>query len=319
MNWRSARQFGKPAISVIALGALLLWADSSEILDRVSTLSLGVWAVAVGFATGQVLLTASRWWLFLANRTTGRSFFAVLEIHLLGLIAGSFLLGGLGSAIMRAALVHRLRIPLATGLASVLADKLAATAGLAVLLLATAPFALTMTGSATIWNAALWASASVAAAVVIMVPLVRTQLGREFRTDVARFLARIWSVLGEIARDRSTISRALGLTVVSQLFLFAATFAIANGMEIRVSFWQLLVIFPAVSFVASLPISVGGWGIREGAMVFALSLLGVGFESALTLSIVVGFTSLAAILPAALLCLINRHRPTAKHAQNASP
>jgi glycosyltransferase 2 family protein len=52
------------------------------------------------------------------------------------------------------------------------------------------------------------------------------------------------------------------------------------------------------------PISIAGWGVREGVMVGVLGGIGIGAEHALALSVAVGATSLAngliGVLPLAL-------------------
>ena len=122
------------------------------------------------------------------------------------------------------------------------------------------------------------------------------------RLSLMKIAGETGRVCRDMAREPTTIVRALALTIFGQAFLFLAAFVIANGMGIDVAFWKLLIVLPSVSFLASIPITIGGWGIREGAMILGLSLLGVGYEAALTLSIILGIASILAILPAGVLC-----------------
>jgi uncharacterized membrane protein YbhN (UPF0104 family) len=62
---------------------------------------------------------------------------------------------------------------------------------------------------------------------------------------------------------------------------------ICMALSIEVSFVQLMWVVPVVSLLQSLPISIAGIGVREGAYVYLLQLQGVPGESALALSLTV--------------------------------
>ncbi len=57
--------------------------------------------------------------------------------------------------------------------------------------------------------------------------------------------------------------------------------------------------------VTTLPISIAGWGVREGAMVAAFSLVGVPVEGALVLSILFGLLILLISLPGGVVWMLS--------------
>jgi hypothetical protein len=63
-----------------------------------------------------------------------------------------------------------------------------------------------------------------------------------------------------------------------------------------------LVFIPVVTVVTLLPVSVGGWGLREGALLALFGLVGVPSHDALAFSVLFGFVGIVASLPA-LACL----------------
>ena len=65
-------------------------------------------------------------------------------------------------------------------------------------------------------------------------------------------------------------------------------------------------LIPPILLILTLPISIGGWGIREGAMIWAFALVGVTNEEALVLSVLFGFATLAITLPGGLIWLLTR-------------
>jgi len=82
---------------------------------------------------------------------------------------------------------------------------------------------------------------------------------------------------------------SLGLMLLSFAILFGAVFP--EG-----SLPVLLSIAAIVSFAAGLPISFGGWGLREFASIYILGLMGVEVGAALAASIVSGLLSTLAVL-----------------------
>jgi len=76
----------------------------------------------------------------------------------------------------------------------------------------------------------------------------------------------------------------------------------------EVSFTSMMVLVPPVLLISMLPISVAGWGVREGAMVVALNLVGAPAHQSLALSICFGLCLVAISLPGGVLWFISRRQ-----------
>jgi glycosyltransferase 2 family protein len=82
---------------------------------------------------------------------------------------------------------------------------------------------------------------------------------------------------------------AAWLAALLQHFLRVASLAcLAEGLGLDIPFALLFAVTPAALLMAMLPISLGGWGIRELTFVYFLGAVGVGAEPALSLSIAFG-------------------------------
>ena len=56
------------------------------------------------------------------------------------------------------------------------------------------------------------------------------------------------------------------------------------------------------------PVSIAGWGTREGAMILVLSLIGVDFNQALGVSVLLGLSFLLSGIPGGFVWLLGvRH------------
>ena len=80
----------------------------------------------------------------------------------------------------------------------------------------------------------------------------------------------------------------------------AAIYCIALSIDVHLSLYYYLVAIPPVFLFMIVPISFAGWGIREGAMVAILSLVGVDKEKILVISIVYGIILIISSIPGAL-------------------
>ena len=71
----------------------------------------------------------------------------------------------------------------------------------------------------------------------------------------------------------------------------------------------IVLIIPLVMLLMIIPVSIAGWGVRDGAMVVGMGYLVVAPEQAFTLSIIYGIMLLAIALPGGLVWLAHRHYP----------
>ena len=108
-------------------------------------------------------------------------------------------------------------------------------------------------------------------------------------------------------------------------FALAAVFALAGTTHLLnvLVFWMLgqsigltmtieqwFIVAPTVLLISMLPISIGGWGVREGAMVVALHGFGIPTEEALLPSILFGLCAVTATLPGAIFWISTRKLST---------
>ncbi|MBX6422924.1 lysylphosphatidylglycerol synthase transmembrane domain-containing protein [Thermosulfurimonas sp. F29] len=94
---------------------------------------------------------------------------------------------------------------------------------------------------------------------------------------------------------------AYGLAV--QILYVVQFWVLAGGLHLGLPFKDYLVIVPVTGFLASLPVSLGGLGVRETSLVYFLGLRGLPQEKGLLLGLLVYSTVLAGALPGAILYL----------------
>jgi uncharacterized protein (TIRG00374 family) len=98
------------------------------------------------------------------------------------------------------------------------------------------------------------------------------------------------------------------LSVVGHLISVVVFYMLAESLELGVTFLDCLVMVPSVLLLATVPVSVAGWGVREGAMVAAFGLLGVPAGGAAAASVLFGLGMAITALPGGLLWFMNADR-----------
>lgn len=79
------------------------------------------------------------------------------------------------------------------------------------------------------------------------------------------------------------------------------------GLGLPLDWGQAAAAFPPVLLIAMVPISVGGWGLREGGMIISLAVFGIGTTDAATLSVVFGLLQLVVGLAGGVFVLSRPH------------
>jgi uncharacterized membrane protein YbhN (UPF0104 family) len=111
------------------------------------------------------------------------------------------------------------------------------------------------------------------------------------------FLGRLSERYFQVYSSLSSISLQLGLSILIHLFAMTAFFMIGKGVGMPFSLQVYLALVPPVILLTILPISLAGWGVREGAMIGFFLLIGADKSMVLTLSILYGLISLVGSLP----------------------
>ncbi|MCC6009073.1 MAG: flippase-like domain-containing protein [Rhodobacteraceae bacterium] len=275
------------AAGLLALVARLV--DAPAALALLGGASPQWLALAFGLLSAQIVLSALRWRLT-ADRL-GHAFGAgqAIREYYLGVLANFALPGGVLGDAARAV---RARHGAGLGVA-VQAVVLERMAGQVALVLALIPGLLLWPGLAP-WGLALAAALLVAAGGLVTGP------GRR----AGRIVARAW-----LSRGAWPAQAGLSAAILAaNLGAFAAC-AAATGVPLPAT--AALVLIPLALAAMLIPVSVAGWGLREGAAALLWPLAGLSAEAGVAASIAFGLVALAAVLPGLALMLSGRHAPAA--------
>ena len=294
----------------LVISAGLIWYAFSRI-DASSALA-EMRALAPVAAVGAVVLifvqcgvAASRLRHLLDAIGRHLSFPASFDAVLIGAFFSQTLISFVGGDAMRVWRVTRKNIPLGDAARAVLYDRVLGFVGLILLIVAGLPVLFSVVHDKRVHAAILVLVGSAVAGCIMLLSLHKLPaVWRRHR--VFLFAAELSRMGHELLRAPRRLLVLLGLSIIIQVFNVLILFAVGKGIGVQVDFVTSLVLVPPVLFLSMMPISFAGWGVREAAMVAALSAVGVPASQSVAMSICYGLGMIIASLPGGVLWLYAR-------------
>lgn len=278
--------------------------------EQLARLPLWAFAAAVVLQIGQVALVALRWTLVGGQLGLPLGFADSFRMWMVSQFFGQVLPSSFGGDAVRLAIAVRAGMSWRAVLNSILADRVVGLAVLALLAVLLSPLAFAQgvgrgVGLSIIAYAAI--VLSVAAAIVLF-PIVVPATLRRFRPvgEIERFSSDLRRVLS----PNRALTKILMLAVLGHLLLPVCVFILALGLGLPLSLFDALLLVVPVQLFLSLPLSVAGWGLREGAMIVMLGFAGIAAPQALAVSALLGVTTIGAAMPGSLFWLRERRTRT---------
>jgi uncharacterized membrane protein YbhN (UPF0104 family) len=123
------------------------------------------------------------------------------------------------------------------------------------------------------------------------------------RWPLVEWLAELSATFGRLLVHPRHGAATLAISVLGHLVSIFVIYALFHALGTDVTLRQCLVLTPFPLLLSLLPLSVSGWGVREGALVVAFGLVGVPAATTLAVSVVFGVILLVSSLPGGLLLL----------------
>jgi uncharacterized membrane protein YbhN (UPF0104 family) len=249
----------------------------------------------------QLLLTGVRWYLVGIILGAKINLGLSVRLTLIGQFFNQVLPLSVGGDGVRAWLASRGGISLRQAFSTVICDRLAALIMLMIIAGATMPFALLV---ADIKIPSALTLAMVVDGFTFLALLMLFLWGGKFSSWLISLPPL--NLLGRILRDLRLVLFSpkkslliVGISITVQIMVFMTIYFCGLALRVDLHLVNLLIL-PLILFVASIPISFAGWGLRESAMVVGLGFMGISANDALVISICFGVAQLLIGLPGIL-------------------
>lgn len=284
--------------TAVLLGATAWWVDVDAVASSLSTARLGPVLVALALSLPLMVVLAARW-SFTARRVgLDLPFWLALREYYGSVLLNRTVPGGVVGDIGRA-VRGGLRSPEHKGAAirSVVLERLSGQ----VVLWAFVAVGVLSWGLEGGPDLLARVAAGLLVLLVVLFVILRVDVLRN--SAFGRALVRLGAELRSAFVDRGAWAVQLALSTVSVILLGATFAACTLAVGAPVQPLQLMFIAPVLFVVASLPVSVGGWGLREAAAASLYAVASLDPADGVAASAVYGAVNIVAALPGALTWL----------------
>jgi uncharacterized protein (TIRG00374 family) len=295
----------KVVISGLIFGFIFRSIDLGGVLDNYRELEPRLLLLGVVFQLLSTLLAAYRWYLVMQPLGFGQN----VQFYQRSYFKGHFFNQGLPTSIggdaVRVVDVARCGFRKREALLGVAIDRGLGLVGLLILNLVANLFSPELLPAGVMWTL----NSLVIGGLVGFAVLV--QLRRIAALKQIRLLGFFYTLSGELAKVlsgwRCSVMQ-LGLSVAVHLLSLVGIFLIGRSVGVNFDLGTFLVMIPPVILLTLIPVSLAGWGVREGAMIGLFTLIGGDKTAVLSMSILYGLVLIITSLPGLYIYLTGKHR-----------
>jgi hypothetical protein len=276
----------KILISLALLGYIVIELDWSALIETAGTMAW--WGLPLATLTLLVTLYLGtvRWAVLLRTHHPEYHTNSLFRPYLIAALFNNVLPSSTGGDLIRSFYIYRYSRDAVCAVSPVITERVL---GL-VVLVGINVLAIYFTGAIRVVSAGLWSTLLILLAVAVTVlgltaipatywPLHRL-LERLARFRVITVLLRIGEATHGYLRQPGILLALLVYSVAAQMLAIMIYLVLSRALSVEISFTALLVVVPLGLIMASLPISLGGIGVRELTVVTLLTRFGVNEHDA---------------------------------------
>jgi uncharacterized membrane protein YbhN (UPF0104 family) len=301
------------AIKILLSIALLLFItnkfDVSGVIQLLKNVNFNFLYIAILVFVFQIIIASIRWKIILNNFNFELTYMQVLRYLWIGLFFNQALPSSIGGDALRGYYLRRNGGSIRDSTIGVLLDRVFGMVGLVIMVILVTPLLINKLDNLT----AQWGGALILALTLGIIIVV-------FVLDLLPFKLANWRLVHGLYALSSSARKMLfsnnpgiilvTLSITIHLFSILAVIILSESLLLEIEWLGIFIIIPLVILFMLIPISIAGWGVREGVMIVGLGYLGVQPEQALTLSILYGLLMLIISLPGGVIWLFSNHPPS---------
>ncbi len=268
---------GRPDISLSAIAGHIKSLDSHYLV-----------LAFLGFKAC-IIISTYRWQLLMRSHGIEVCFSHALGLNYLGMFFNNFMPSTSGGDVIKAYYVSKLEHAKRTESATIVFfDRLVGLAGL-VLMGSIAVFF--GAGDEAVLESLFIVMAAMAGFVMIGFLAFNKRAGRwagkmVFIEKLRRPLKKIYESVYYYKNHKKVLAEALLLSVLLWFFMVFMNVMIARGLGVRIPLGYFFIYVPIINIISSIPVTMAGWGLREGMYLRFFGLVGMEMSEAVSLSVI---------------------------------
>nr|AEQ20365.1 hypothetical protein [uncultured bacterium CSL1] len=307
-GWKRWTWVPKLALTLVALGFVLKSVDVAQLREMVTRQDHSMIIAVAALGLLQMWLGSVRWQIILCKLAKAPralpSHRRIATVYYISMFFNTCLPGTVGGDVVRVWLAKGEGVPMSLAIHSIVIDRMITLFGLLIMVFIVLPYVCQRAGTDP------W---------MIMGPLALLPIvGGAFLLGMHRMPRRFceskiggWALqlagsVRQVFMNPLTCLMATTLVILGHSTFCMMAYLLAQSLNIDLTLVEALMYIPIVMLVTVLPISIGGWGVREAGMVALLGLSGIPAGSAVVLSVQLALVIIMIGLPGGILWLLRR-------------
>ena len=280
----------KLLLSIGVLIYLVRRLDLDQLRTNLFAVDPWMFLLALVLVGSQCLIVNGRWMLIMRSLGVTIEWLAGMRILMISLWFNQVLPSSAGGDVVRIWLLRRRGVQWSQAVKGVMADRFTALLGLVALMVAGLPVLVMRVHNSAAELAIGGLAAAGVAGTIFLLTLDRWPARIIALGPIASFV-RFGVLIRFLLLQFQQRGLLFGSAILIHLMNAASCYVLAIGLQANLSVLDALIFFPPVILLTAVPISISGWGVREGAMVACLALAGVSPAKALAISLLMGAIS----------------------------
>ncbi|RMG02035.1 MAG: UPF0104 family protein [Nitrospirae bacterium] len=285
----------KILVSAVSLAVVFSRSGAGAVIDTLSSINPLFFLSSSVLYILSIVVSSIRWKLLLVvdddadTGFSGLTTFRLFKLYMIGSFFNNVLPGVIGGDAFRIYYLYKDTGRAHLSIGSVFGDRYTGFAGLLLLGVIVLPLGMRFEG---VGEVGMILPVALVVFVVGSLLFVWFRIGRGFRT-----VGLFYEYFSSLLRNVKLLFETIGISLLIQIFGIVSVYFISWGLGCRIGLIDLCIILPIVIMITTIPVSISGLGIREGAFVFLLGKIGVAPEVATSISLAWFFSYAVGSLP----------------------
>jgi uncharacterized protein (TIRG00374 family) len=307
----------------ILVSGALIWflfrdVDLDSALGRVRAADTALLVMGLSLMLLQTAVVSWRWKIVLDVIRAPLPYAKTFRYFYISAFFNQALPASVGGDAVRIYKAHKAGLSLGSAFNSAMLDRVAALVAIVVMMVASLPWLFERIADPAS-RVGIGVMVALALGGVIAMTVLDKTPAALHRWRIVRALAVLAGDARRTFLDPRRTPSVMGVAVLGHVNLALAVWALGRSLDLEITVLDSVLLFPPVLLVSSLPVSIAGWGVREGAMVAAFGFVGVPADGALVLSILFGLAMIVVNLPGGALWLIGGEKLPPETLADAEP
>jgi len=293
----------KILISTLLIGMLLRQFGIRSIMDHMQDVNwlwlLGSYLVLLA----SYILGSVQWWVLLRSEGIIMAWRQALAFYFTGLFFNNFFIGNLGGDVYRMVDVRRYSSNGTGAVATVFLDRFMGFLVLSGFAVLTTPWVLAQEESPS--SLRIFVGVLLVSWICILFILFNKNCAKPFAWLLNRLIPpkitakgrEVYQKIHAFGRDRKLFLQVLSISLIVQSARILVHYLIGRALGVTLPLVVYFLIIPIIATLVSLPISVGGIGIREKSGVTLFGMVGLAGVSAFSMEFIAYIVNICCSLP----------------------